>query len=296
MESNLPNILKGSKKDVKPPSCIIDLVYLRRLYSSLKELNNDAIRLQNENMIKRPDQSENEFQEIKKEMEHSIKLSLGIYDFKGESIISQDDSILNDTAIPDSIEKVIIDNFSVYQVKYNEYPQNTFRIEFDFSKPDIFNFNIIPSWETMNTSRIIVNGLNQGWVDATFERVNNSLQERKMRRSWLHGKNSYNLLLWGCVIPLVFFNIYKLDIWAKPLFLNVSNVLQIALFSYAFILQLLIFLLIFKYIRWLFPYMEYKSSLKNKHIRHRIIIFTITTLFLSPLIADIYNIVKSWLT
>ena len=91
-------------------------------------------------------------------------------------------------------------------------------------------------------------------------------------------------------IPLSFWIAYLSSNVIEKIFANVNIFVKNASYFYIFIATLLIFRIIFHYLRWVCPLVEYRGK-GNKMLAHRIFIGTIITGILINVIRDIWRII-----
>lgn len=281
--SNERSTFRGNQKKSRMPSSIFDLEYFKKLYNKLVDISNDGARYENDNYVHLPDQTQDEFDKMKKDTYDLYKVSIGILGSKGEQILSHNESIFELKNIPDEITQIIFDNSLTYRNKVQQNPQNMFRIIYDFTKPSIFNFGTKPS-VNINNSVIEISGQNETWVNGVYEQLNSSIEERKTKRSWLYSNNIYEIFMLTLVIPLSFMNLQKLsDLFAIPS-LNLPSIIEVGFYIYIFILFLWTFRIVFNYSRWLFPYTEIRYGIKKTMLGHRFFLIGLITTIIYSLI------------
>ena len=240
-------------------------------------------------ILKYAKQSDQDFEKIKNSVRNLYRITVQIQGSKGEYILSQDKSIFEEDNLPDKIKYISLDSYMLYKHTLNSEPVNSIKIEFDFAKPDIFDFLTQPSEATTNHSYVQVSGQNATWVQGAYNTILSSLEKRTTNRAWLHRRNVYDILLMIFGLPLIFMNLYKLDSVLNDIFENLNQFFTITIHIYMFFIFLYIFMIVFKYSRWLFSYMELKDSLKDRAALHRSIFFTI-------ILAVIANIITLLIT
>lgn len=278
------------KSDVrigKPPSSVIDISYFKKLYDLLSEISEESKNLEVSLLDEKLFKSSEEYEDAKKNVSDLITPFIEIRGNKGEYILSKETTILDESSLPNSIKQISFDNSYLFRYTLNRDPSNYYHIEFDFSKQSIFDFSIGPSVGTSNTSNIKIVGQHKTWVQGSYERIISTLEGYNTKRSWLHLSNIYDLLVWLFVIPLTFLNLSKLEYLLDKFSVNINTLTNVAVHLYIFMIMLFVFMIFFKYTRWLFPYMELKFSLFNTALKHR---FFWTTIFLA-MIADVVIVI-----
>jgi len=291
---------KSKQRFSKLPSCTFDIKYLKKLFEILNDINKEAAEIELNDLNKRYQQSTDEvskedFEKLQKDVSESYRIHIQIFGTKGEFITSDSSSIFEEEYLPDFITSIKFDNSFFYKSVFNRKPQSLINVDLDFSKPPLIDFVTSPSYPTPNNSIIQFLGENETWVEGSHEKVISSLKERKNRRLWLHRKNVYDLFLWLLVLPLSLWNLRKFDLLASEYLSKYSVVLIVGVYIYIFVVILNIFRFAFNYLRWLFPYLELKTSLKSRVIYNRIIFITIISAIACTLARDIFVCVIKFL-
>jgi hypothetical protein len=272
--------------------CIIDLSYLKKLFEILKEINNDAVHIHLGNIDGRykalnDDSKREEYEKLKKDIMDEYKIHVQITGPKGEYLASDSSSIFNEERLPDSLSSVKFDNSFFYKIRFNMNPELLINVDLDFSKPPLLDFITNPSYPTANNSIIQVFGENETWVEGSHEKILSSLKERRSKRAWLHQKNVYDLFLWFFILPISFWNLRKIDVMISPMLDKYSTILKVAVYVYIFIVILNLFRFAFNWLRWIFPYLELKTSLKKGYILHRVVLVGVVLSMIYSLTKDL---------
>jgi uncharacterized membrane protein YuzA (DUF378 family) len=96
--------------------------------------------------------------------------------------------------------------------------------------------------------------------------------------------------LWGFGLPFGFWITYKLSNVLNEIFGNFHSIVQSAAYVYVFIASIFLFSLLFRYARWMWPLVEFRSSRNIEH-KHRIILTTIIIGLISKLIYDLIKVI-----
>jgi hypothetical protein len=151
--------------------------------------------------------------------------------------------------------------------------QNWLEVQFDFKKNQILDFSSkIADPSSKNNSYIKVQGVNETWVDGTYQAINAFLKDKQLYRDWLYSNNIYDGLLYLLFFPLVFRFAYLLGSNLKLSNLPSPLMVAIYIYIYIFIVSLYIFRCLFNYAKWLFPLIELKNG---RSFKQRIFLFTI---------------------
>lgn len=293
-----PEIIKSNRKITRIPSSILDLNFFKKLYAHLLEINSEGAQHEINN-YKRPEgQTDEDFEKSKKETKDLYKVIITISGSKGEFILSQSDSIFDDKKLPYQITNIQLNNAALFNFHYNINPQNMFTLNFYFKKPKIFDFSNRPSNATLNDSKVDISGQSETWVNGAYEKILSLIRERSTKRNWIHARNIYDIFLLFIFIPLIFLNLYRIEKSFANFFTELSPVLTVGVYVFLFFIFLWIFLVLFNYLRWLFPYIEFRSTLKRGSIVHRVffggIILSLAYTYIKDLLVKLFSIIFNY--
>lgn len=71
-------------------------------------------------------------------------------------------------------------------------PGNKCILNLDFSRPEVFNFTLLPSQETLNQSNFNVQGNDVTWVHGLFHEVEKFISDRPSTFRLLHRHTTYD--------------------------------------------------------------------------------------------------------
>lgn len=281
---------KSNKRETIIPSCILDLDSIKKLYEILQILNEEAIsieiaKIETEIKSLNKNYTDEEKQAFFKKIKEMYAVYIQINGANGEYIETYDKNTLEDKHLPDRIKYFSFNNTIGFKGQNNIKQTCQFIVDFDFTKSDLVDFLQNPSKRTINDSLIGVYGLNESWVEGAHEKIFSFLKERKSNREWLHRKNVYDFLLWFLFLPMTFWFLYKFDLWFSKQQINSSNIFYSFVYVYLIFFSMFLFSFIFKYSRWLFSYLEYKTNLKALYKVQRGFLITV-----------IIGLVITWLT
>lgn len=286
-------IYKSEIRSKRQPSCSLNLSYFRKVFDIVKELSKEAANFEVSQLKREAFKSDEEFENTKKDLIKLYEVSMTVRGAKGELFVSHDKSIFDEDNLPNTTTFISFDSAALFRLALSREPLNSVKIEFDFSKPSIFDFLSGPSKATQNSSIIQVMGQHQTWVQGSYERILSTLDGYTTRRGWLHKQNVYDLLLWFIIVPLTFLNFHRLQLHFSDSLEKVPNIFLVGIYIYVFILVLYLFMIFFNYARWLYPYMELKTSLKNTAAIHRSIVFIVTLGIITNILSNfIFYLIK----
>lgn len=269
--------LNTKSKKIKTISLTLD--DLQKLFEIIKDWNEEAKNLQTQSIYETWEQNKTAFkeEEVKATNERFLeKYVVGVEIITSNGEFSRSfnpDEAFDKKRFPDNVISIRIANTFLFDAQREMIQSYRILAEFDFRKPVIMDLTSNNSFETSNNSYIEVLGLKSGWTEGAFSKLEEFVEQRTNNRKWLHRKNVYGLSIWLVLTPIVLWNIYKIENWLYIKLPNISNVLLVIIYLYIFFIALLIFAIIFRFLRNLFPPIEILENQKNKK---RIIRNTVT--------------------
>jgi hypothetical protein len=267
----------------------ISVADITKLFEELqKQLNNDAkddIEKNAENIKTKP--------QLKELIENAYKIgSIGVEqkNFKTDYFPLKD--FLEELKKEDFVNDIIgihFDSLTEFKSYFpNFYPKFYFFLRLDFSEEEIFNNSISISAPTPNQSTLKFSGDNT--TTAAIIKITEDIFNKKKSytKSLLHAGSIYDISLLFIGFPTYFIYLPLLSNWANNFFKDTNLFLSNAFYVYAFFLWLWIYMVIFKYTRWLFPKIDLKER-KRKSLLHLAIWGFIIFEILTPLISSLLN-------
>lgn len=198
---------------------------------------------------------------------------------------------INNHGFPDDIIKFFLTNKTSSERLVGKHMLNTFEIFLDFQKPTLkLDFLTLPSNPTSNLSSIGIAGRDEGWVISSEDKVRKFLKSKSAFYPVIHNSGAYDYILYFLYIPITIWLYYSFSEsiffeWTSGKSVFVSVILGI----YGFFLPILFFRLLFQYIRWLFPPMEYYKKNRFGAYFHRALLIALIG---SLSFAALYDILK----
>lgn len=254
--------------DIK--SVTLSLEDLRKLFEIVHTQNEEAKEHQLDYIKKYESRAvaafpKEDVEDVKNKILEKYVVGVEIFTTKGQYFrYYNPEDAFDKNRIPDNINRIVISNTLVFNLQRELIQPYKIIVDLDFSRTTLLDLSSNPSHETYNPSKIEVWGLKESWTDGVHEKLLEYFKERANKRYWLHRKNIYDLFLWALLIPIVFWNLYRIDVWLNEKIARLSSVLITLTYIYIFIVGLLFFNLLFKYLRHSFPPMELKSNLNTK--------------------------------
>ncbi len=288
METNKRAVI-NNRQTMKVSSLSLDKENLKQLCDILQERANTAAKIEVA-LYPKGDLSDEQYATNIKTLEESFELKITIAGTSGEELWGPIGEVFNSVNFPNNVKSLFVDSESTLRYVHNYYPANSFKIFFDFTKPKVFDFSLLPSQGTPNESNVEVKGHDATWVNGVFSEIKKIIEKRSSSLSIVHSHSIYDILLWILGFPFAFWICNKFSGSIESVFGNVSSFATNALYLYVFIATLFLFRVLFHYLRWVCPLVEYRSK-DNKTLMHRAILGAISIgLFGSFL----YDVIK-WL-
>lgn len=229
--------------------------------------------------------TEEKYKEALKTLRESSKLRLTVSGDCGEELYGSIDDIFGSVNFPNNVKSLFVNSAHILKDMHNYYPKNSFTIFLDFSKPAVFDFSLMPSQGTPNGSNYEVQGYDATWVNGVFNEITNFIKRRGSKLSIVHSHSVYDILLWIFGFPIAFRTCYIMSSYIEHIMANANIFLINAIYLYCFFVSLLVFRILFHYLRWICPLVEYKAK-GSKIIAHRIFFGTILAAFVKMYIID----------
>ncbi len=204
-------------------------------------------------------------------LKSGFELKVTVQGVDDERIYGTIPDVFNSPRFPNQVKTLYINSESDLRNLYNWYPRNRFALFLDFTKPELFNLSLLSSISTPNASNIHVSGLDSTWVSGVYSEVTNFIKEKRTRRGFFHRHSVYNLLMLFLGIPLTFWIAYKSSGLINRIFGEFSVFVQNGVYVCLCFLMLNLFKILFDYARWVFPLVEYKSTMGTAR-KHRLIL------------------------
>lgn len=270
MEQNQKNTVKNRLKS-KIKSLSLNREDMHKLCKVLQERAAAAAEIEVQK-FDRGQRSEDELAKALQTLREGFELKPTVVGINGEELYGSLAEVFDSVNFPAQVKHLYINSEHVLIGTHNYYPLNSFEIFLDFSKPSIFDFSLMPNLGTPNESNYEVRGYDATWVNGVFSEVNKFIIQRSSTLSIVHNHSVYDFLLWLIGFPLAFWTCFKLSNLIEKLGSGSNNFIINAMYFYAFIAAMFLFRILFHYLRWVCPLVEYKVN-GSKIIAHRAILF-----------------------
>lgn len=265
-------------------SASFDKGEIRQLLGILQERLNAAAEIE-VSSFEKLGQSDEEFEKNKGILRDGFRLRPTVLGHNGQELFGFVDEVFSSPNFPDAVKSIYVNSAIFLRAVHNYNVRNSFEMFLDFSRPEIFDFNLMPSFGTPNGSNIKANGTDPTWVNGLFHEVRRFVTDHAAVAPWIHKHSVYDILLWFIGYPVAFWTCYK----AAPFLPSPSGVgpfLRAALYVYLFLIVLVSFRALFHYGRWAFPRLEYRYP-KDRALQHRIALGALSLSLVGSLIYDV---------
>ena len=279
-------VLKGTTRELTPPSCLFTPGDLRKLYRLLETKAIEAADRQIAFLQRQPDQTEDQFTEMKRTLSSALSLIVRIFTARGDWVGGTVIDPLEDEQLPDGITKIEFESAAIYKRNTNQNPNNSFLVRIDFTRSSIMDMGSEPA---SNVSAITISAIDPTWASAIYDELQTFFRQRSTKRGWLHSRQSYNAVLLLLGFPLSFDAVYHLDHrFNRPA--SLAEPLSVAMYVYVVLIVLFFFRILFNYGRWVFPKMEIDAPRQHSGAGHRVVISTLALMVISVLVKAVLRI------
>ena len=221
---------------------------LKKLCDILQERADAAAEIEVKENPKKSEQSSEKYDKSIQRLRDSFKLKVTIVGKNSEELYGYISEVFNNPNFPSDLKSFYVNSETILRVNYNYYPRNRFSLFLDFSKPNIFNFNFMPSYSTPNESILNVQGYDATWANGVFHEIKKFISDKGSLMSKVHNHSIYDIMLWFLGFPLAFRIAYLSSNMVEKIFANINIFVKNAAYFYIFIATLFIFRIIFLFL------------------------------------------------
>lgn len=291
MESTRQLKLKN-RQTMNVSSLSLDKDNLRRFCNILQERANSAAELEVD-LFPKDDQTDEQYEANLQTLRESSQLKVNISGKDGEELWGSIDEVFESVNFPEQVKSFYVDSETTLRYIHNYYPHNSFKILLDFNKPKIFDLSLMPSHGTPNASKVEVQGYDATWVNGLFSEIKKFIDNRSSTLSFVHNHSIYDILLWFFGLPLSFWFCSKLTASIESAFGGNNAFVISALYLYVFLVSVFVFRVLFHYLRWVCPLVEWRSE-GSRLLAHRAILVVMSVGWFGQFLYDIAKwLVKS---
>lgn len=226
---------------------------------------------------------------IKTNLEKCSKLKVTIKGSNNEELFGTINEVFNFPSFPEKVISVYVNSELIYRSDFNYFPENSFQLFIDFSKPKILDFSFQPSESTPNDSHFDVQGSDNVWVNGVFFEIDSFIKSKPSTFSNVHKGGIYDLLVWLFGIPFGFWLCYRIILLNLNIFKE-HTFLENVFLTYCFFIGLFLLRIIFHYFRWVYPMLEFKNK-QEKSLGHQTALLSITIGLIGSVIYDLIRLI-----
>lgn len=219
----------------------------------------------------------------RRDIREGFGLFVSLEGVDGTQLHGRIEDIFDSPNLPTDVSSIFFNSGTPLKNK-NYFIANRCELFLDFTRPDVFDFSLLPSQATPNGSRVEVSGLNATWVNGVFHEIITFVRARSSVAPWLHAHSVYDVLLWLLGFPLAFWACYRASSVVDRMFANAF--LRAATYVYVFMAALFGFRVLFHYARWIWPRVEYESR-KGRTVTHKLVWVAVILGVLGNLASDL---------
>ena len=142
---------------------------------------------------------------IKKDLDVCAILKISVTGFQSEELFGTIEEVFNSVSFPEAVKTIYLNSDLTYRTLYKYYPENSFHLLIDFSKPKVFDFSFQPNERTPNDSQFEVQGSDNTWVNGVFHEIDAYIESKPSKFSNVHRGSIYDFLVWFFGIPFGFY-------------------------------------------------------------------------------------------
>lgn len=267
-------------------NCSLDRAELKHLAEILQERSNAARDL--ELATFHPEGLAPEVLERQRNLlRESFTLKFTVMGSDGRELFGTIREVFESPNYPEEVSALFVASDNTLRAVHNYYPRNAFRLFLYFSKPAVLDFRILPGLDTPNASNFEVEGYDATWANGVFREIDAFLKNKPSKLAIVHRHSIYDLLLYPIGIPIAFWVCHKASSVVQGL-VPESGFLQNSIYVYLFAAAVISFRIVFHYVRWVFPVVEYRAPASHPLV-HRT---ALVALVLSILGAFVYDVLK----
>lgn len=158
------------------------------------------------------------------------------------------------------ISAIYLSNSEIFESFATRTPRNHINMFIDFKRsPLSINLYTIPSNPTDNGSVANIYGYEEDYLAAFFARLEEFFEDKKNKHGFLHKSGVYYVFLFFVYFPSILWAFFKIE--NMFLFFDIrSKILIFVLYIYLFLFVAIVGRVIFQYMKWLFPIVDYTTE------------------------------------
>jgi hypothetical protein len=264
------DIIRSIQKEYQIKASTITPDDVKRLSEILIQKTNEAKEFEITKYKEIYSNNPTEFENAKKNIDETFLLAISIKGKNGEFLGSFDPLKIIEHEFPDDLISITFDGKWPYQATHNNVdPSNWLTVNLVFFKEDIFNLSNFDDSKLKGLSNFRLTGSNTTWVNGVFGELKQYFENKSNARGWLFGNDIYSILIAFPILPLVFLFAYKIDNIIGISSSQLNTISKVGILIPILFILLYGFRILFNYIRWVYPYIEYFNGKNNKTNIHK---------------------------
>lgn len=284
-------------KDITFGSVLFSLEGLRAIFNELRDIVREQGEIEISQLVRREDQSEEEFSDFKRDLRENVFGVLATVNFEdGSAVHSKDPFVLQLAPSGPLIRSFYLSNITPYKSRIGVEPEHMFQLFIDLRQPPLFDASQFVSSPTDNNTNLSIRGSRTGWGAGIEAAVRRQILRKRPIRTFFHGPFTYDLFLMLVGIPLGFYSCWLASNWANANLAHLGAVVLGAFYLYVGFAALWVYRFIFSYTKWAFPVVEIKEQ-ATRPARHRKLWWGLVVLLAGKVFwdfADPYISLRTW--
>lgn len=282
-----PQLIRSLYRSGTIPPVALSSEDIRKLHDLLEKKVNEAREIQIGGLQRSEQMDDGQFEGLKKNVRDQFYLTVMVQGTHGEQLIDTTGSPLAAENLPDEITTINFECSYLFRLFFNFDPRNRTELNLNFQRQRLLDFSNPSGKPTTPVSYYNVTGDNETWVNGVYESLKSFFHSKELNWNFIHGNYFYDLLLWVIILPAAFWTLYRFSIFLDFHHVMIPSPLSVGLYFYFAIFLLLVFRVLFNYLRWLYPRVEHTDSRIKPTLFHRLVLFTIVTGILTTFITDL---------
>ncbi|XUX71104.1 hypothetical protein RMR16_019415 [Agrobacterium sp. rho-13.3] len=244
-------------KNVQLGSVAFTLEGIRRIYDGLTRIVQEQCDIELSGLVKRADQTDEEFAGVKAELRDQVFKVVVTVDFSDNSSKSESSrNVIDLEANGPHISRIYMSNVAPYKHRTGFEPEHRFGLLLDFSQPALLDASGSISSPTENLSGLTIGGPRDGWVAGIEATVKRQIFRRRPFRTWFHGSFVYDFFQMIIGIPFAFYLCWLSSDFINNQLPSTGHVIAAAAYIYLGFVGLWAYRILFSYTKWAFPLVE----------------------------------------
>jgi hypothetical protein len=282
-------------REERVPACKVKVTDLRALYTAIQRLSDEAAEMAIAATQRPPDQSTEDFEEIKRQGRELYKTAIVVVGSHGERQLLTDINELKVDILPNYIYGIMFDTGWYVRYALKIEAENRLNIYFDFKRPELIDLSNPSNEPTPNISTYQINARSATWAASATESLGDFFRGHRLAGSWLHSKYAYDAVLVLLGIPMSIWAAYRVGQAFDRIGAGQTSVIGTLVRVYFFLVALYFFRLGFGVLRWVFPYMVLDEPRQNPGGLTRSILGALALALAGTYVVDVVRLLVNWI-